>query len=65
MFNELIQDQIWLPQLCHALSQSVPPGPHDPTLTHLAGTTCSNNAITTSNLSIHGLWPNYENGKNT
>lgn len=53
----VVFDQIWLPQLCSALSQG-----HDPTLTHMQGTTCRNSAKRTSGLSIHGLWPNYIGG---
>jgi ribonuclease T2 len=57
-YDYLLFDQIWLPQLCAALEQG-----HDPTLTHLQGTTCSVDPTTWySNLGIHGLWPNYYGG---
>jgi ribonuclease T2 len=54
-YDFLLLDQIWQPQFCDMLS-----GGHDPTLTHLEGTTCTADAP--RDLRIHGLWPNYYNG---
>ena len=56
-FDYLMFDQMWLPQFCAALEQG-----HDFTLTHLPGTKCDGNKMWLSNLSIHGLWPNYYDG---
>mmetsp|Transcript_27689 Transcript_27689/g.56015 ORF Transcript_27689/g.56015 Transcript_27689/m.56015 type:complete len:324 (-) Transcript_27689:96-1067(-) len=53
----LILDQIWLPQLCKALSEG-----HDPTLTHTQTARCVDGAFRRNGLSIHGLWPNYVGG---
>ena len=53
-FDYALFDQIWLPQYCNALSSG-----HDPTLSHLAGTTCDVNRVISNELIIHGLWPNY------
>lgn len=53
-FDYLLLDQIWLPQFCASLSDGI-----DPTLSHLAGSTCGSYP---HKLSIHGLWPNYFGG---
>jgi ribonuclease T2 len=56
-YDYLLFDQIWIPQLCNAWAMG-----HDPTLSHLAGSSCGGNYLTEGNLSIHGLWPNYYTG---
>lgn len=58
-FDYLMLDQIWLPQLCNALSSG-----HDPTLSHLDGAICNtrNTRNNQNKLIIHGLWPNYYEG---
>jgi ribonuclease T2 len=56
-YDYLLFDQIWLPQLCAALDQG-----HDPTLTHMQGTSCLASSAWYSKLGIHGLWPNYYGG---
>lgn len=55
-YDYLVFDQIWLPQFCAALQQG-----HDPTLSHLQGSTCAEYIYTTPippRLTIHGIWPN-------
>ncbi len=54
-YDFLLLDQIWQPQFCSSLQHG-----YDPTLTHMIGTVCSNDAP--RDLRIHGLWPNYYNG---
>lgn len=54
-YDFLLLDQMWQPQFCASLK-----GGHDPTLTHLIGTECQDDAP--KDLRIHGLWPNYFNG---
>jgi ribonuclease I len=55
--NYLLMDQIWLPQFCNALEVG-----HDPTLSHLAGSKCTDSMLSSSpRLTIHGLWPNLVN----
>lgn len=57
-YDYILLDQIWLPQWCNALQQG-----HDPTLSHLSGSSCNSPMIATSSkLGIHGLWPNYFGG---
>eukprot|EP01031_Cornospumella_fuschlensis_P029666 gene29666-35809_t len=60
-YSYLLLDQIWLPQFCNALTQG-----HDPTLSHLQGSTCMSSVTnSTPRLTIHGLWPNIAHGNNT
>lgn len=56
-YDFLLLDQIWRPQFCYSLANG-----HDPTLTHLEGSTCDDSMESKSLLSIHGLWPNYIGG---
>lgn len=57
-YDYLLLDLLWLPQFCNGLSQG-----HDFTLSHLGDTLCSSNwvnshsAVSTTNLTIHGMWP--------
>lgn len=58
-YDYLLFDQIWLPQFCFGLNAEKS---HDPTLTHLYGSSCKSLSDSSSRLSIHGLWPNYYGG---
>eukprot|EP01039_Chlorochromonas_danica_P008948 gene8949-9871_t len=57
-YSYLLMDQIWLPQFCNAFAKG-----HDPSLSHLAGSLCSDSVLSsTPRLVIHGLWPNVYDG---
>ena len=53
-YDLLLLDEIWIPQFCSALLNG-----YDPTLSHLDEMTCMYGS---SELSLHGLWPNYVDG---
>lgn len=57
-YDYVMLDQIYFPQWCNALAAG-----HDPTVSHLQGSLCTD-AVTKGVplLNIHGLWPNYYNG---
>lgn len=61
-YDFLLFDQIWLPQYCNAFTA---PAAHDPTLSHLSGTQCTDEILSgPTRLSIHGLWPQRFNASN-
>jgi ribonuclease T2 len=53
-YDYLLLDEIWMPQFCIALDSG-----YDPTLSHTASARCQ---YRRTEMSIHGLWPNYVDG---